>query len=57
MFSVREVVTSRGTLQYRTEYLTGLRCRISPDRLKRQIDQSFYLLLIPGAARSAAMQL
>jgi galactose-1-phosphate uridylyltransferase len=43
MFSVREVVTSRGTLQYRTEYLTGLRCRISPDRLKRQIDQSFYL--------------
>jgi UDPglucose--hexose-1-phosphate uridylyltransferase len=43
MFSVREVVTSRGTLQYRTEHLTGLRCRISPDRLKRQIDQSFFL--------------
>lgn len=42
MFSVREVVTSRGTLQYRTEHLTGLRCRISPDRLKRQIDQSLY---------------
>ena len=41
MFSVREVVTSRGTLQYRTEHLTGLRCRISPDRLKRQIDRSF----------------
>src|SRR5512136_3072178 len=43
MFSVREVITSRGTLQYRTEYLTGLQCRISPDRLKRQIDQSLYL--------------
>lgn len=43
MFSVREVVTSRGTLQFRGEYLTGLRCRISPDRLKRQIDQSLYL--------------
>jgi len=43
MFSVREVVTSRGTLQFRTEHLTGLRCRISPDRLKRQIDQSVYL--------------
>lgn len=43
MFSVREVVTSRGMLQYRTEHLTGLRCRISPDRLKRQIDQSIYL--------------
>jgi galactose-1-phosphate uridylyltransferase len=42
MFSVREVVTSRGTLQYRTEHLTGLMCRISPDRLKRQIDQSLY---------------
>jgi UDPglucose--hexose-1-phosphate uridylyltransferase len=40
MFSVREVVTSRGTLQYRTEHHTGLRCRISPDRLKRQIDTS-----------------
>ena len=43
MFSVREIVTSRGTLQYREEHLTGLRCRISPDRLKRQIDQSLYL--------------
>ena len=43
MFSVREVVTNRGTLQYRKEHLTGLRCRISPDRLKRQIDQSLYL--------------
>jgi len=45
MFSVREVVTSRGTLQYREEHHTGLRCRISPDRLKRQIDQSLYLPL------------
>jgi UDPglucose--hexose-1-phosphate uridylyltransferase len=43
MFSVREVVTSRGTLQYRTEHLTGLRCRISPDRLKRQIDQTLHI--------------
>src|SRR5512137_309691 len=43
MFSVREVVTSRGTLQYREEHFTGLRCRISPDRLKRQIDQTLYL--------------
>jgi UDPglucose--hexose-1-phosphate uridylyltransferase len=43
MFSVREVVTSRGTLQYREEHFTGLRCRISPDRLKRQIDQTVYI--------------
>ncbi|MDD1688144.1 MAG: galactose-1-phosphate uridylyltransferase [Methanoregula sp.] len=41
MFSVREVVTSRGTLQYREEHLTGIKCRISPDRLKRQINQTF----------------
>ena len=44
MFSVREVITSRGTLQYREEHFTGLRCRISPDRLKRQIDQTLYIL-------------
>jgi galactose-1-phosphate uridylyltransferase len=43
MFSVREVVTSRGTLQYREEHFTGLRCRISPDRLKRHIDSALYL--------------
>jgi len=43
MFSVREVVTSRGTLQYREEHLTGIRCRISPDRLKRKIDQTVYI--------------
>ncbi len=43
MFSVREIVTSRGTLQYRNEHYTGLTCRISPDRLKRQIDQPFQL--------------
>jgi galactose-1-phosphate uridylyltransferase len=43
MFSVREVITSRGTLQYREEHLTGIRCRISPDRLKRQIDQTLSL--------------
>ncbi len=43
MFSLRDVVTNRGTLQYREEHLTGLRCRISPERLKRQIDQALYL--------------
>jgi UDPglucose--hexose-1-phosphate uridylyltransferase len=40
MFSVTEVATPKGTLEYRQENLTGLRCRISPDRLKRQIDQT-----------------
>jgi hypothetical protein len=42
MFSVRDVITNRGRLQYREEHYTGMRCRISPDRLKRQIDQTLY---------------
>ncbi|MGB9246379.1 MAG: galactose-1-phosphate uridylyltransferase, partial [Methanoregula sp.] len=47
MFTVTDVATGRGTLQYREEYLTGLRCRISPERLKRHIDQP---LSLPGEA-------
>jgi UDPglucose--hexose-1-phosphate uridylyltransferase len=43
MFSVTEVITPKGKLQFRHESLTGLRCRISPDRLKRQIDQALSL--------------
>jgi len=43
MFSIREVITSGGALQYRTEHYTGLRSRISPGRLKRKIDQAFSL--------------
>jgi UDPglucose--hexose-1-phosphate uridylyltransferase len=41
MFTIREVATSKGILQYREEQFTGLRCRISPDRSKRHIDQQF----------------
>lgn len=44
MFSVTEVVTPRGTLQYREEHYSGFRCRISPDRLKRKIDQTPVIL-------------
>ncbi|MEN6395987.1 MAG: galactose-1-phosphate uridylyltransferase [Methanoregula sp.] len=40
MFTVSDVVTGRGVLQYREENLTGLRCRISPERLKRHINQT-----------------
>ena len=40
MFSVIEVPLSKGMLQYRTENLTGIRCRISPDRLNRHLDNS-----------------
>jgi galactose-1-phosphate uridylyltransferase len=42
MFSIREVPTAKGVLQYRKEHLTGLACRISPDRWNRHIDQSEY---------------
>ena len=39
MFSVTELKTGEGTLQYRREWITGLSCRISPERIKRRIDQ------------------
>lgn len=38
MFTTREILTERGILQYRQESLTGIRCRISPVRVERQID-------------------
>lgn len=43
MFSVSEVATEKGILQHREEHFTGLRCRISPERLKRHIDQELSL--------------
>jgi galactose-1-phosphate uridylyltransferase len=39
MFAVSEVATEKGILQHREEHFTCLRCRISPERLKRHIDQ------------------
>ncbi|MCK9277042.1 MAG: galactose-1-phosphate uridylyltransferase, partial [Methanoculleus sp.] len=38
MFTIHEIRTERGILQYRRESLTGIRCRISPARVERQID-------------------
>jgi UDPglucose--hexose-1-phosphate uridylyltransferase len=38
MFTVRELHLGNSVLQYRKEQLTGLRCRISPDRTKRGLD-------------------
>ncbi|MFA4878179.1 MAG: galactose-1-phosphate uridylyltransferase [Methanoregula sp.] len=43
MFTVTEVATPKGILQYREENLTGLRCRISPERLHRNIDQTLHV--------------
>lgn len=48
MFTVTEIATGRGVLQYREETLTGLRCRISPERLRRCLDNSFSLPDEPG---------
>ncbi|MDD1687781.1 galactose-1-phosphate uridylyltransferase [Methanoregula sp.] len=39
MFSVTEVTTPKGLVQYREERFTGFRCRISPDRSKRHVLQ------------------
>ncbi len=47
MFSIREVPTVKGVLQYREEHLTGLTCRISPDRLNRHLDQAAYMAVSP----------
>jgi galactose-1-phosphate uridylyltransferase len=43
MFDIFEIATKKGVLQYRREHFTGLRCRISPERLKRHINQSIQL--------------
>jgi UDPglucose--hexose-1-phosphate uridylyltransferase len=43
MFAVSEVATDKGILQHRREHLTGFRCRISPERLNRHIDQALFL--------------
>lgn len=45
MFSVEEIPVRGGILQYRTEHITGIRCRISPGRLIRGIDKRYP---IPG---------
>ncbi len=49
MFSLKEIPTAKGTLQYRKEKFTGLTCRISPDRLNRHIDQSSYVPVTSGS--------
>jgi len=39
MFTITEIPVSNGTLQERRERYTGLRCRISPERVKRHLNQ------------------
>ncbi|MDD1678290.1 MAG: galactose-1-phosphate uridylyltransferase [Methanomicrobiales archaeon] len=40
MFSVEEVATLNGTIEYRRDQVTGLTCRINAERIKRGIDQT-----------------
>jgi galactose-1-phosphate uridylyltransferase len=42
MFSITEVSTPRGIVQFREEQFTGFRCRISPDRSKRHNDHQTF---------------
>jgi len=49
MFSVTSIMTPRGSVQYREEHLTGLRCRISQGRLLRKIDQELQVNSIPDS--------
>ncbi|MBP1928542.1 galactose-1-phosphate uridylyltransferase [Methanolinea mesophila] len=41
MFSITEIRNSEGVLQFREDHLTGLRCKISPGRLKRGLDAPY----------------
>jgi UDPglucose--hexose-1-phosphate uridylyltransferase len=41
MFSVTEIRNGEEVLQWREEHLTGLRCKISPGRLKRGLDAKY----------------
>lgn len=47
MFTIHEVRTERGIIQYRKESLTGIRCRISPVRARRRINTPPAMLYSP----------
>ena len=48
VFTERVVETGKGRLRFRRENLTGLSCRISPERIKRGIDRFSTLDFPPG---------
>ena len=47
MFTIYEVQTERGIIQYRSESLTGIRCRVSPVRARRKINSPPAMLYSP----------
>jgi len=48
MFTVTEIAVGGGILQYREERYTGIRCKISPERVKRHIDQAIPVPVDPA---------
>jgi UDPglucose--hexose-1-phosphate uridylyltransferase len=49
MFSIVEIRTGTGTVQCRRELLTGFRCRISTERIRRGINQEPLAVAVGGA--------
>ncbi|MDD1716219.1 MAG: galactose-1-phosphate uridylyltransferase [Methanolinea sp.] len=41
MFSITEVRSGTNVIQYREEHISGLRCKISPERIKRGLDVAY----------------
>jgi UDPglucose--hexose-1-phosphate uridylyltransferase len=50
MFTITEVPTARTILQMREEHLTGLRCKISPERINRRINVEYIPKTAPESA-------
>jgi UDPglucose--hexose-1-phosphate uridylyltransferase len=48
MFTITEIPVSEGTLQERKERYTGFRCKISPERVKRHINQEITIPADPS---------
>jgi len=47
MFTITEIRSGNSTVQVREEHVSGLRCRISPERLNRRIDSAYVVPPIP----------
>ncbi|MCQ8893427.1 MAG: galactose-1-phosphate uridylyltransferase [Methanolinea sp.] len=48
MFTIREVRSGSSTIQFREEQVSGLRCKISPERLNRRLDAAYIPPPVPA---------
>jgi len=48
MFSITEVRSGSSTIQFREEHVSGLRCKISPERLNRRLDAAYTVPPVPA---------